>query len=97
MSAWVERLDLGLALKPIATDRKRLESAGFHDVAVLDRTEWFIEDTRLLVERLRGPYFERYAEVLGEKDARDGIVYAEERMNLAIQTQLRPGHLRGHK
>ncbi len=97
MLAWIERLDLGLALKPIATDRKRLEAAGFVDVAVLDRTEWFIEDTKLLVERPRGPYFARYAEALGEKDARDGIVFAEERMNLARQGQLRPGHLRGRK
>ena len=97
MSAWVKRLGLGLALKPIATDRKRFEAAGFCDIAVLDRTEWFVENTRLLVERLRGPYFVRYAEVLGEKDAQDGIVFAQERLNLAMQGQLRPGHLRGRK
>ena len=44
-----------------------------------------------------GTFYPRDAEVLGEKDARDGISYAEERMNLAIQGQLRPGHLRGCK
>lgn len=97
MSAWVERLELGLAMKPIETDRKRLEDAGFVDVEISDRTEWFIEDTRQLIERLRGPQFARYVEVLGETDAQDGIAFAEERMNLAMQGQLRPGHLRGRK
>lgn len=97
MSAWVERLDIGLAMKPIETDRKRLEAAGLVDVEVLDRTAWFIEDTRRLVERLRGPQYAHYVEVLGEKDAQDGIVFAEERMTLAMQGQLRPGHLRGRK
>ena len=95
MTAWVERLDIGLTMKPIETDRKRLEAAGFFDVEVLDRTVWFIEDTRRLVERLRGPEYAAYAEALGEKDAQDGIVFAEERMTLAMQGQLRPGHLRG--
>ena len=97
MAAWVERLDIGLAMKPIETDRKRLKAAGFVDVEVLDRTAWFIKDTRRLLERLRGPQYAHYVEVLGEKDAQDGIVFAEERMTLAMQGQLRPGHLRGRK
>ena len=97
MSVWVERLDIGFAMKPIESDRKRLEAAGFVDVEVLDRTAWFIEDTRRLVERLQGPQYARYVEALGEKDAQDGIVFAEERMTLGIQGQLRPYHLRGRK
>ena len=97
MSAWVERLDIGFAMKPIETDRKRLEAAGFVDVAILDRTDWFVEDTRQLLERLRGPHYARHVEVLGEKDAQDGIVFAKERMDLARQGQLRPHHLRGFK
>ena len=82
---------------PIETDRKRLEAAGFVDVAILDRTDWFVEDTRQLLERLRGPHYARHVEVLGEKDAQDGIVFAKERMDLARQGQLRPNHLRGFK
>ena len=97
MTTWVERLDIGLAMKPIETDRKRLEAAGFVDVKVLDRTTWFIEDTGRLIERLRDSDLTEYTETLGEKDAQDGILFAEERMNLAIQEQLRPSHLRGRK
>ena len=97
MSAWVERVDIGLAMKPIETDRKRLEAAGFVDVKVLDRNAWFIEDSRRLVERLRGSQYAAYVEALGEKDAQDGIKFAEERVTLASQGQLQPGHLRGRK
>jgi len=97
MAAWVERLDIGLAMKPVETDKKRLEAAGFVDVEVLDRTAWFIKDTRRLIEHLRASDLKEYIEALGEKDARDGIHFAEERMNLAIQEQLRPNHLRGRK
>lgn len=97
MTAWVERLDLGLAMKPSKTDKKRLEAVGFVDIGVLDRTAWFIEDTRRLVERLRASDLRDYIEALGEANARDGILFAEGRMNLAIQEQLRPSHLRGRK
>jgi SAM-dependent methyltransferase len=97
MAAWVERLDIGLAMKPAKTDKKRLEAAGFVDVEVLDRTAWFIEDTQRLLEHLRASDLKDYIDALGEQDARDGIQFAEERMNLAIQEQLRPSHLRGRK
>lgn len=97
MVAWVERLDIGLAMKPAETDKKRLEAAGFVDIEVLDRTAWFIEDTRRLIEHLQASDLKEYIEALGEMDARDGIHFAEERMNLAIQEQLRPSHLRGRK
>ena len=97
MAAWVERLDIGLAMKPSKTDKMRLEAAGFVDVGVLDRTAWFIEDTRRLVARLRASDLSDYVAALGEANAQDGIAFAEERMNLALQEQLRPSHLRGQK
>ena len=97
MSAWVDRLDIGLAMKPIATDQARLEAAGFVDVEILDRTAWFVDYSEELVQHLRGPQYAAYAEALGEKDAKDGLVFAQERVTLSSQGQLRPGHLRGRK
>ncbi len=97
MAAWVERLDIGLAMKPCSTDKEWLEAAGFVDVATLDRTAWFFEDTRKLLDRLRTSGWSDYVEALGEQDARDGIRFAEERLELARQNQLRPSHLRGRK
>ena len=84
-------------MKPIATDQARLEAAGFVDVEILDRTAWFVEYSEELVQHLRGPQYAAYAEALGEKDAKDGLVFAQERVTLSSQGQLRPGHLRGRK
>lgn len=97
MTAWVERLDLGLAMKPAETDRRRLEDAGFVDVAAVDRNAWYAADAARLVEHLRGPGFAAYAEALGEDDARDGVKFAQERATHAASGELRPGHLRGRK
>ena len=54
MSAWVERLGLGLAMKPIEFDRKGFVAAGFVDVETLDRNAWFNEFCMDLIQRIRG-------------------------------------------
>jgi phosphoethanolamine N-methyltransferase len=97
MTAWVKKLDLGLAMKPLDTDRARIVAAGFVDVEILDRNVWFQEYCKNLLQRYLGPQYATYVEVLGEKDAQDGIAASEERITITSQGQLRPGHIRGRK
>lgn len=97
MSAWMERLDLGLAMKPLETDRARFRAAGFVEVETLDRNAWFHEYCKELARQVRGPKYETYVAVLGEKEFRDGLVSYEQLVTITSQGQLRPGHLRGRK
>lgn len=90
------RTELGLPLTS-APAWTRCQSAGFVDVETLDRNVWFNEFCRNLVQRIRGPEYAIYVEVLGEDGARDGIAAAGEGVVITSQGQLRPAHLRGRK
>jgi SAM-dependent methyltransferase len=97
MSAWVERLDLGFAMKSIGIDRMGFVTAGFVDVEILDRNIWFSEFCRDWVQRIQGPLRTAYIETLGEQGLQDGIAASEELVTITSQGQLRPGHIRGRK
>ncbi len=97
MSAWVEQVGLDFAMKPIEINKEQLGAAGFVDVESLDRNAWYTEVCREAVDRIRGPQYATYVEVLGEDGARNELETVEKELVVTLQGQLRPGHLRGRK
>jgi ubiquinone/menaquinone biosynthesis C-methylase UbiE len=97
MKDWVQRYELDLAMKPIETDSKRCESAGFTEITALDRNKWYHRFCCNQLEQLRGPRYKSYVEALGEEGTKSGIEAAEVQVTLTSQGQIRPGHIRGRK
>ena len=97
MRNWLKASGLDLAMTSIENDRSLLASAGFLEVDVIDRNEWFASFSKRLAEDLRGPEHSRLVDALGAEAAEDWIGKAEARAVISAQGQLRPGHLRGRK
>jgi ubiquinone/menaquinone biosynthesis C-methylase UbiE len=90
-----EGLDFGLASAD--TYRQALQQAGFTDIAIVDRNEWYRQQARLERDQLGGVLYEGLASKIGAGFLEHEIEVWD-RMIVAIdQGQLRPTHLRGRK
>ncbi|MEM7195494.1 MAG: methyltransferase domain-containing protein [Pseudomonadota bacterium] len=90
-----EGLDFGLATASIY--QQALEDAGFIDVAVVDRNDWYRQQARVEKERLRGDLYASLCAEVGNEFV-DHEIEVWEKMILALdEGQLRPTHLRGKK
>ncbi len=90
-----EALDFGLA----SADgyRKALNAAGFIDIEVVDRNEWYCAEARRERDQMRGALFDGLANQVG-KEFMEHEIGVWEKMIVALdQGQLRPTHLRGRK
>ena len=90
-----EGLDFGLA--SAATYRQALQQAGFTDVDIIDRNEWYRQQARVEREQLGGSLYRDLSTRVG-RDFLDHEIDVWDKMIVAIdQGQLRPTHLRGRK
>lgn len=74
-----------------------VSDAGFVDIEMDDRNEWFRALAQDEYERLKGPLYSIYVQKFGEEQAQSSVENARVRALLADQGQLRPGHIRGRK
>ncbi len=90
-----EGLDFGLA--SAARYRDALLQAGFHEIRIVDRNEWYREQARKERERLAVELYDHLADEVG-KDFLEHEIEVWDKMIVAVdQGQLCPTHLRGHK
>lgn len=90
-----EGLDFGLA--SATTYREAMQAAGFVDIGIVDRNEWYRQQARSEREQLSGQLYDSLASKLGS-DFVEHEIDVWDKMILAIdQGQLRPTHLRGRK
>jgi phosphoethanolamine N-methyltransferase len=97
MAAWLGRFGSDIAMTPIQNDADLLGSAGFVDIAILDRNAWFAEFSRKEADHMRGPGHDALVGAVGEEVAENLTTKAETRAIISAQGQFRPGHLRGRK
>ncbi len=97
MAEWLEPHGSEFVMTPIQNDADLLVSAGFVDTEIIDRTAWFTEFSRELVDQLSGPGYDTLVMAVGKDTADHLVSKARERVIISDQGQLRPGHLRGHK
>jgi len=97
MAAWLEPHGSELVMTPIQKDADLLGSAGFVDIEIIDRNDWFTKFSRKFADHIRGPGYDTLVEAVGKDTAERLVSKARERATISAQGQLRPGHLRGHK
>lgn len=90
-----EGLDFGLASAATYTDA--LQAAGFLDVAVVDRNEWYRQLAREERDRLGGILYDSLASEVGVEFLEREIDVWDKMIIALDQGQLRPTHLRGRK
>ena len=90
-----EGLDFGRATA--ATYREAMQAAGFVDIGMVDRNEWYRQQARIEREQLGGQLYDGLASKVGG-DFVEHEIDVWDKMIIAVdQGQLRPTHLRGRK
>lgn len=90
-----EGLDFGLASAEVY--RQAMVAAGFSDIDVVDRNDWYKQQARVERDRLKGALYEGLSGAVGEEFL-DHEIDVWDKMIVALdQGQLRPTHLRGKK
>lgn len=90
-----EGLDFGLAAAD--TYRDALEQAGFIDIGIVDRNEWYREQARVERADLAGELYAQLSGDIGKKFLEHEIEVWDKMIVAVDQGQLRPTHLRGRK
>ena len=94
MRKWAGEGDETYEMQTLSGTAQYAADAGFTDIELDDRNDWFRRHARDEYERLKGPLFERYVAHFGEESARSSVENARIRALLAEQGQMRPGHIR---
>ncbi len=97
MKAYIisEGLDFGLA--SANTYRLALRSAGFVDIEIVDRNDWYRDEARRERDQLRGALYDGLASQVGIEFLEHEIDVWDKMIVAADQGQLRPTHLRCRK
>jgi SAM-dependent methyltransferase len=90
-----EGLDFGLASAD--TYRQAMQQAGFTDIAIVDRNDWYRQQARLERDQLGGVLYEGLASKIGTGFLEHEIEVWDRMIVTIDQGQLRPTHLRGRK
>ncbi|MEI4233775.1 methyltransferase domain-containing protein [Roseovarius sp. D22-M7] len=97
MRDWATEGDETYEMDTLASAAEHLRAAGFTDLDLDDRNDWFRDYARDEYERLKGPLFDTYVARFGAEQAQKSVENARIRALLAEQGQLRPGHIRARK
>ena len=89
----VKDLGLSIELQTLEATSKLVSQIGFTKVNKRDRHDWFREDARQDLEKLKGPMHEAYVGEVGEEGAQLGIAMNEKIVSILDAGELRPGHL----
>lgn len=97
MRKWATTGDETYEMDSLNTAATYVSQAGFVEVELDDRNDWFRQFAKDEYERLKGPLFSVYAERFGKEQAEASVENARIRWLLAEQGQLRPGHIRARR
>ena len=86
-------LGLSIGLETLNATSKLLSEIGFAEVKERDRHEWFREDAKQDLEKMKGPMHEAFVKTAGEEGARLGIAMNEKMVSILDSGELRPGHI----
>lgn len=97
MTYYLEQEGLGFGMAPPARYRSAMAEAGFRDIRMTDRNDWYRPLAHREHEALRGPLYERLAASVG-KDFADHEIEVWRALTVVVDSgELRPVHLRARK
>jgi phosphoethanolamine N-methyltransferase len=97
MQAYLEAEGLDFGLASAAIYRQALLRAGFSDIGIVDRNEWYREQARAEREQLGGILYDGLESRVGREFLEHEIDVWDKMIVAIDQGQLRPTHLRGRK
>lgn len=97
MQAYLDAEGLDFGLASAKTYQQALENAGFAEIDLVDRNQWYQQEARTEREHMRGDLYDGLASSIG-KEFLEHEIEVWDTMIVALDLgQLRPHHLRGRK
>lgn len=96
LRTWARVNHLDVMMKTPEETKAAIEDAGFLDVHVTDRNDWYREELRK-EERLIAEHFDDLVSKLGREDAEGRAASAKARRRVVDSGDLRPSHIRARK
>ena len=97
MQAYIEVEGLDFRLASATTYADALEAAGFVEIEIVDRNEWYRQEARRERDSLKGALYEGLASRVGDEFLEREIEVWDKMIVAVDLGQLRPTHLRGRK
>lgn len=97
MRAWFDVVHLQFEMKNLAQTRSALEGAGFVEVELRDRNEWYRAQVRAELAAVSGENYARLAARVGEEAAAHRLESSTLKRDVVERGELRPTHLRARK
>ena len=97
MQAYLEAEGLDFGLASAATYSDALQAAGFVDIGIVDRQEWYQQQARVEREQLGGLLYAGLESIVGTEFLEHEIEVWDKMIVALDQGQLLPTHLRAHK
>ena len=97
MAYYIEAEGLSFGMASPERYKKALEKAGFKDVRLRDRNDWYADLGRKEYEQMKGPLYSQMESLLGRNNA-DHFLGIWRAMTIVLESgELRPHHLRAVK
>jgi phosphoethanolamine N-methyltransferase len=97
MARWFELGQLSFAMETPENTAKAMTQAGFGDVEVVERNDWFRDQARQDHDRLSGEAYQRLVKIRGQEAADAYVERTRLRVTIVEQGELCPCHLRARK
>lgn len=97
MQAWLDIVGLTFAMENLEGSRRSLEAAGFVDVQLRDRNEWYRKIVKQELHNITGDNYARVVAATDEKAAANRVKSTSTKQIIVESGELRPTHFRGRK
>ena len=95
--AWLEFIDLNFAMKNLVETRQALEQAGFEQVRLKDRNEWYRTEIKNELASLAGDNYAKLVRLVGAEQAAHRLKSSTLKQQAIEDGFLRPTHFVGYK
>ena len=97
MKRWFELEGLTYAMRTLEDYEALLRRAGFEEVTVDDASGWYRRVVRAEYEKLKGPLYERMAELIGKDQADHFVENWRIMARVCAKGEMRQGYMRGRR
>mgnify|MGYP001819797273 FL=1 len=97
MQAYVEAEGLDFGLASAATYEQAMKTAGFEEITLLDRNDWYKQEARLERDNMKGSLYANLESTVGTTFLEHEIDVWDKMIVALDQGQLRPTHMRARK
>ena len=97
MQAWIDGVHLQFEMASIEETQQALEAAGFTNVEVRSRNDWYREEGRNELKRIGGELREQAIDLLGEDGHRTWMEARDNMVKVLDTGEFCPSHLRGRR